>query len=62
MDKPRITYAPLPNAAPETELAVLSNIYAFVLKASRKKKGTRPGAPDDAKGPKHDRAEISIHD
>jgi hypothetical protein len=57
----RITYAPRPDAAPEAELDVLASIYRFVLDCGERrrgeetKKGTRPGAPDDAEEPENDR-------
>jgi hypothetical protein len=47
----RTTYTPRPDATPEAETAALSQVYAYVLrKHQEKQKGTRPGAPDDAKG------------
>jgi hypothetical protein len=32
----------------------------LLLKSPPEKKGTRPGAPDDRKGPEHDPAKVSI--
>jgi hypothetical protein len=54
----QVKIRPRPDATPETELAALANVYAFILD-SAKKRG-RPldkSGPDDAmKGSKHDRA------
>ncbi len=55
MDSVRVHYAPARGATPESELAALAAAYRFILD-SAKKEGSRPGAPDDAKGPMHDRA------
>lgn len=45
---PRITYAARPGTTPEAEICALAGVYRFVIEASRKKKATRPGGPDDA--------------
>jgi hypothetical protein len=53
----KITYKQHPDVTYEQELELLANIYRQALESYREKKGTRPGAPDDAmKGSKHDRA------
>jgi hypothetical protein len=51
----RITYQPRPDATLASELSALTAAYKLVLDCHAKKKGTRPGAPDDAKESKHDR-------
>lgn len=57
MDSPRIVYTPRPDATPETELATLANVYAFILqKHQEKQKGGPETAPDDAKEIKNVRA------
>jgi hypothetical protein len=50
---PAITYVPRTDATPESELSALAAAYRFILD-SAKKEGSRPGAPDAAKGSKHD--------
>lgn len=68
MSSSRITYTPRPDATPEGELNALTAVYAFILRCSEARraeeleKGTRPGAPDDAKGLENDRAKTSIHE
>lgn len=54
MPESAISYAPRPDATPETELSSLASVYRFILDARAKKEGSRPGAPDAAKGSKHD--------
>ncbi len=49
MSNPGISYTPRANTTSEAEIGALANVYRFVLKASRKKKATRPGGPDDAR-------------
>jgi hypothetical protein len=51
MGRPRrITYTPRPGVTPDDEARVLAAVYSFVLQAYRpKKKGARPGAPDDVR-------------
>jgi len=54
MNSPRVSYAPRPDATPEGELDALATVYAFVLQKGReKKKGTRPGAPEDGEESKN---------
>jgi hypothetical protein len=44
---PRITYIPLPDASPESELDALVAIYAFVLETHAKKKAAVPSGPEN---------------
>ncbi len=55
MSDPTVSYTPRPDATPEAETNALAGVYRLIID-SAKKEGSRPGAPDDAKGPKHDRA------
>jgi hypothetical protein len=47
----RITYIPHPDATPESELSVLANIYAYLIKINDSKQAAKPAHPctDDAK-------------
>jgi hypothetical protein len=56
-----ISVKPLPGISPEQELNTLANVYCFLLKSRDSKKGTRPGAPDDAKEIKSVRAKTILH-
>jgi hypothetical protein len=50
MGSTRITYRPRPDATPEGEVRALAQAYRFILQASEeKKKGARPGTPDDVR-------------
>jgi hypothetical protein len=66
VSSPRIVYTPRPDATLETELDVLANAYAFILRAGEArraeemKKGTRPGAPD-ARKESNGSGKVSIH-
>ncbi len=60
MDKTAITYTPRSDAASETELSALGNVYRYVLDCHAKKAAPLQSRPDDAKGPKNDRAKASI--
>ena len=61
MSRRPITYTPRPDATPGAEMDALASIYRFIVfESTASKKGTRPGAPDDRKGPKHDPATTSI--
>jgi hypothetical protein len=44
MNNPRITYLPHSDATPESELRVLTNVYAYLIKNHHSKKAakTRP--------------------
>ncbi len=55
MADPTITYSRRQDASQEAEISALAGVYRLIID-SAKKEGSRPGAPDDAKGPKHDRA------
>jgi hypothetical protein len=45
-----ITYTSRLDVTSEGELNALAAVYRFILDCRREKKGTRPGAPDDAEG------------
>jgi hypothetical protein len=47
MDKPTISYTPLSDATPESELDALVAIYGFVLEAHAKKKAAVPSGPEN---------------
>lgn len=49
MSNTRIACSPRPDATPEAELSALANVYKFVLDCRAKKKGARPGTPEDAR-------------
>jgi hypothetical protein len=42
MSDPRITYTPYPDASPESELSVLANVYAYLIKSCHSKKASKP--------------------
>lgn len=54
MSTPNASYAPRTDATPEAESSALAQIYRLVIDAAHKKEGSRPGAPNAAKGSKHD--------
>ncbi len=61
MNGPRIYYVPRSGVTHEDEVSALAAAYRFILAAyEEKRKGARPGAPDDAKESNHDRATTSI--
>ena len=43
----RISYTPLPDATPESELDALAAVYAFVLEAHARKKAAVPSGPEN---------------
>jgi hypothetical protein len=47
VSKHRLTYIPLPDATPESELDALTAVYAFVLEAHTKKKAAVPSGPEN---------------
>jgi len=47
VDKPVVAYSERANALPETEIAVLANIYKFVLDCHAKKESAPESRPDD---------------
>jgi hypothetical protein len=52
----RIVYRPRGDATAEGELRTLAKVYAFLArKHQERKKGARPGAPDDAEDLEDDR-------
>ena len=53
MTQTEIVYRPCTGATPESEIAVLADVYRFVL-VTAIKEGSRPGAPNAEKGSKHD--------
>ncbi len=55
MNRACIIYSSRGDATPESEVSALANVYRFILDC-HKKKASRPGGPDDAKGPNNDRA------
>ena len=54
MSSPTISYVSRPDATPEAETNALTGVYRLVLDCHARKEGSRPGAPDDEKGSKHD--------
>ncbi len=60
MNSPRVQYVPREDVTPETELSALGNVYRYVLDCHAKKAAPLQSRPDDAKGPKNDRAKASI--
>jgi len=50
-NSPCITYIPRPDATPESELSVLANVYAYLIKIYDSKKAAEPAQPStgDAK-------------
>jgi hypothetical protein len=45
MNNPRITYLPHPDATPESELEVLANVYAYLIKTHISKRAAEPAQP-----------------
>jgi hypothetical protein len=50
MNSPRITYIPRPDATPETELSVLANAYAYLIKTHDSKKCAEHAQPRTGEG------------
>ena len=46
MDNTRLTYTPLSDATPESELDAFAAVYAFVLEAHAKKKAAAPSGQE----------------
>jgi hypothetical protein len=46
MTSARVSYTPLPDATPESELDALAAVYAFVLEAHAKKKAAAPSGQE----------------
>ena len=47
--EPKVVYSPRADASPDAERNALAACYRLILfKSNSRKKGTRPGAPDDA--------------
>ncbi len=49
MSKAKIVYSSRPDTTPESELATLAAVYAFVLEAQSRKKAAEQSGQDDAK-------------
>jgi hypothetical protein len=47
MDNTRLTYTPLSDATPNSELDALVAVYAFVLEAHAMKKAATPSGPEN---------------
>ncbi len=69
MSSARITYAPRPDATPETELNALASVYSYILRCGEsrrteeKKGGPATNRPDDVmKGSNDDHARVSIQE
>jgi hypothetical protein len=45
MSNPRITYTPHPDASPESELDVLANIYAYLIRTHDSKRAAESAQP-----------------
>jgi hypothetical protein len=45
MNSPHIVYVPRPDATPESELSVLANVYAYLIKTHDSKKVAEPAQP-----------------
>jgi hypothetical protein len=45
MSNPRITYTPHPDASLESELDVLANIYAYLIRTHDSKRAPEPAQP-----------------
>jgi hypothetical protein len=44
-DTPSVVYVPRPDATPESELSVLANVYAYLIKTHDSKKATELTQP-----------------
>jgi len=49
MDRPRIYYTARPDVTPESELRVLANVYAYLIKTHDSKKAAEPAQPSTGK-------------
>ncbi len=47
MGNPSITYQPREDTTAETELNTLASVFGFLRDCHARKKGARPGAPED---------------
>ena len=55
MPEPTVTYTPLPDTKPETEVRTLANVYSYVLRCANKNApGVTSTKGDDAKGSRHE--------
>ena len=57
MDGLRITYAPRPDVTPESELSVLANVYAYLIKTRDRKKVAEPAQLQNWRGKESDTKE-----
>lgn len=48
-NRAQVTYAPRPDATPESEITALADIYAFVLRCAEEKRRAAVGAAQDAR-------------
>jgi hypothetical protein len=60
MAQSKVVYTPRADATPESERSALVAAYRLILDCHTRKKGARPGRPDDSKEIKHVRAETII--
>ena len=66
MSSPRIIYTARPDATPESELRVLANVYAYLIKVHASKyqatkKGVLLGTPDQSNPQHQGRLDESLH-
>jgi hypothetical protein len=62
MSNPQITYTPHPDASPESELDVLANIYAYLIRthdSKRAAESAQPCAGDTTSGTRRKEAEMT---
>jgi hypothetical protein len=57
MEGLRITYAPRPGVTPESELSVLANVYAYLIKTRDRKKVAEPAQLQNGRGKEFDTKE-----
>jgi hypothetical protein len=57
MDSPRIVYVPRPDATPESELNVLANVYAYLIKTHDGKQIAELGQLQNWRGKEFDTKE-----
>jgi hypothetical protein len=53
-DKSHLSYTPLPDATPESELDALAAVYAYVLESYETKKAAAPSGQEDDVRKDHD--------
>jgi hypothetical protein len=57
MNSPRIVYVPHPEVTPESELSVLANVYAYLIKTHDSKKVAEPAQLQNWRGKEFDTKE-----